>query len=62
MGHEEMMHKIAQIRHLDLKDELKSSNIGITGLELIAPDAICSFFNNSLDDTSNIMDCCLWRT
>ena len=32
MGNEEMMHKIAQIRHHDLKDQLKDSNIGIASL------------------------------
>ncbi len=32
MGNEEMMHKIAKVRHNELKDELKDSHIGITSL------------------------------
>lgn len=32
MGNEEMMHKIAKIRHEDLRDELSAANIGIASL------------------------------
>ncbi len=32
MGNEEMMHKIAKVRHHDLKDQLKKTNIGIVSL------------------------------
>jgi hypothetical protein len=32
MGNEEMMHKIAKVRHYDLKYELSKSNIGIASL------------------------------
>ncbi len=32
MGNEEMMHKIAKVRHCELKNELKDSHIGITSL------------------------------
>ena len=32
MGNEEMMHKIAKVRHHDLKDQLKDTNIGIASL------------------------------